>query len=77
MQASSTIQGISIKRVTISGVSNVEALHFKKDHFGKEILNKKLSQNVTYKQIKSLQPLEKIIKVRINHIGEIVKVEEY
>ena len=33
-------KGISIKRVTISGVSNAEALHFKKDHFGKEILGK-------------------------------------
>src|SRR5690606_18677820 len=27
-------KGISIKRVTISGVKNAEALHVKKDHFG-------------------------------------------
>jgi CRISPR-associated endonuclease Csn1 len=33
-------KGISIKRVTISGVKNAEALHYKKDHFGKEILDK-------------------------------------
>ncbi len=32
--------GIPLKRVTISGVSNVESLHFKKDHFGNEILDK-------------------------------------
>ncbi len=32
-------KGISIKRVTISGVSNAEPLHHKKDHFGKEILD--------------------------------------
>lgn len=32
-------KGISIKRVTISGVSNAEALHTKKDHFGNEILD--------------------------------------
>lgn len=32
-------KGISIKRVTISGVSNAEPLHYKKDHFGKEILD--------------------------------------
>jgi CRISPR-associated endonuclease Csn1 len=32
-------KGISIKRVTISGVKNAEALHYKKDHFGKEILD--------------------------------------
>ncbi|MFN4947099.1 MAG: type II CRISPR RNA-guided endonuclease Cas9 [Chryseotalea sp.] len=33
-------KGISIKRVTISGVSNAQPLHVKKDHFGKEILDK-------------------------------------
>ena len=33
-------QGISIKHVTITGVSNAEPLHFKKDHLGKEILDK-------------------------------------
>ncbi len=33
-------KGISIKRVTISGISNAEALHEKKDKEGKLILNK-------------------------------------
>ena len=33
-------KGISIKRVTISGVSNAQALHTKKDHLGNEILDK-------------------------------------
>jgi CRISPR-associated endonuclease Csn1 len=32
-------KGIAIKRVTITGVSNAEALHSAKDHFGKEILD--------------------------------------
>ena len=32
-------KGISIKRVTISGVSNAEPLHFKKDHLGQFILD--------------------------------------
>ncbi|UOE39288.1 type II CRISPR RNA-guided endonuclease Cas9 [Chryseobacterium oryzae] len=32
-------KGISIKTVTITGISNAEVLHYKKDHFGKEILN--------------------------------------
>lgn len=32
-------KGISIKRVTISGVKNAEFLHHKKDHFGNEILD--------------------------------------
>ena len=33
-------KGISIKRVTISGVTNTEALHDKKDHLGNLILDK-------------------------------------
>ncbi len=32
-------KGIAIKRVTISGVKNAEALHVKKDHIGKNILD--------------------------------------
>ena len=32
-------KGITIKRVTIFGINNAEALHTKKDHFGKPILN--------------------------------------
>ncbi|MFT4062293.1 MAG: type II CRISPR RNA-guided endonuclease Cas9 [Edaphocola sp.] len=34
-------KGISIKRVTISGVKNAEPLHYKKDHLGNDILNEK------------------------------------
>ncbi len=32
-------KGISIKRATISGVKNAEALHYKKDHYGNPILD--------------------------------------
>lgn len=32
-------KGISIKRVTISGIKNAEALHYKKDHLGNDILD--------------------------------------
>lgn len=32
-------KGIAIKRVTITGVTNAEPLHYKKDHLGKEILD--------------------------------------
>jgi CRISPR-associated endonuclease Csn1 len=32
---------ISVKRVTITGVANAEPLHYKKDHFGNEILDEK------------------------------------
>ncbi|MCC5935837.1 MAG: type II CRISPR RNA-guided endonuclease Cas9 [Lunatimonas sp.] len=34
-------KGISIKRVKISGVNNVESLHIKKNHFGEPILDQK------------------------------------
>lgn len=33
-------KGITIKRVTISGVKNTKSLHYKKDHLGNEILDK-------------------------------------
>lgn len=33
-------KGIQLKTVTITGVSNAEALHVAKDHFGKEIISK-------------------------------------
>ncbi|WP_018626154.1 type II CRISPR RNA-guided endonuclease Cas9 [Niabella aurantiaca] len=33
------VKGISIKRVTISGVKNAEALHHKKNHLGNDILD--------------------------------------
>jgi len=39
-------------------------------------LNKSL-QGISYHQYKSLSPLDKIVKVRLNHLGEIVKVGEY
>lgn len=32
-------KGIAIKIVTITGINNAEALHYKKDHLGKEILD--------------------------------------
>jgi len=36
-----------------------------------------LLKDLTYKPIKSLEPLSDIIKVRLNHIGEIVAVGDY
>jgi len=37
----------------------------------------KALQNITYKKIKSLEPLKHIVKVRVNYLGEIVQVGEY
>lgn len=39
--------------------------------------DKKELQGITYQQIKSLAPLDKIIKVRTNHLGDIIGVGEY
>ncbi len=37
-------KGIAVKRVTISGVKNAESLHYKKDHIGNFILDKRGKQ---------------------------------
>ncbi len=46
-------------------------------HFETTVEDKKELKDISFIQIKSLKPLEKIIKVRINHIGQIVRVGEY
>ncbi len=44
---------------------------------GETLKNKKQLSKVTYHFIQSLPPLKNIVKVRINHIGQIVSVGEY
>ena len=46
-------------------------------HFETSVEDKKELKDVAYKSIKSLAFLKDIVKVRINHIGQIVKVGEY
>ncbi len=46
-------------------------------HLETNVEEKKELNGITYKQVKSLGFAESIVKVRINHIGEIVKVGEY
>ncbi|QKJ32813.1 hypothetical protein HQ865_24670 [Mucilaginibacter mali] len=46
-------------------------------HFETSVEDKKELKDITYKAIKSLAYFEGIVKVRINHIGQIVKVGEY
>ena len=41
------------------------------------VVDKKELVNIAFKQIKSLDPLEKMVKVRINHLGAVVHVGEY
>jgi len=44
---------------------------------GETLKNKKQLSTVTYHFIQSLPPIKEIVKVRINHIGQIVSVGEY
>jgi CRISPR-associated endonuclease Csn1 len=46
-------------------------------HLETSVEEKKALKDLAYKQLKSLDLLGKIIKVRINHIGQIVKIGEY
>lgn len=46
-------------------------------HHETTVEDKKELRDTAYIQLKSLPILEKIVKVRINHIGEIVKIGEY
>jgi CRISPR-associated endonuclease Csn1 len=46
-------------------------------HLETSVDDKKELKDITYKNIKSLPYLERIVKVRINHLGQIVKVGEY
>lgn len=58
------------------GNSTVRDYKFR-HHLETTVSDVKELRDLTYKQYKSLQFLRNIIKVRINHIGEIVSVGEY
>lgn len=67
-----------VQTISIVKYGNNTIRDFKFRHHLEALLeDKKELQGITYQQIKSLVPLESIVKVRINHIGEIVKVGEY
>lgn len=44
---------------------------------GETLKNKKQLLNITHRFIQSLAPIKDIVKIRINHIGQIVSVGEY
>ena len=46
-------------------------------HLETAINDNKELKDITYKSIKSLPVFKEIVKVRINHIGQIVSVGEY
>jgi len=46
-------------------------------HLETKLNDNKELKDMSFKNIKSLTPLEKLVKVRINHIGQIVSIGEY
>ena len=48
-----------------------------RNHLETKIEDNKELMNVTWKRVTSLAIMDRIIKVRVNHIGKIVKVGEY
>jgi CRISPR-associated endonuclease Csn1 len=67
------VQTMSIIKYGNSTIRDFKFRH----HLETTLIDKKELHGITYHQIKSLEPLEKIVKVRINHLGKIVYVGEY
>lgn len=67
------VQSLSVVQYGNSTIRDFKFRH----HLETTVEDKKELTNITYKQIKSLLPLNEIIKVRINHLGKIVHVGEY
>lgn len=67
------VQTISVVKY---GNSTIRDFKFR-NHIESTLIDKKVLQGITYQQIKSLAPLEEIIKVRLNHLGDIVSIGEY
>ncbi|WP_443939640.1 type II CRISPR RNA-guided endonuclease Cas9 [Pedobacter sp. MW01-1-1] len=67
-----------VQTISVVNYGNNTIRDFKfRHHLETTVEDNKILQGVTYQQIKSLPPLEKIIKVRLNHLGDIVKIGEY
>lgn len=67
------VQSLSVIQYGNSTIRDFKFRH----HLETTVEDKKELTNITYKQIKSLIPLNEIIKVRINHLGKIVHIGEY
>lgn len=67
-----------VQSLSIIKYGNATIRDFKfRHHLETTVTEKKELVNITYKQIKSLPPLQNIVKVRINHLGQIVQLGEY
>lgn len=67
-----------VQSISVVEYGNATVRDFKfRHHLETSVGDVKELQGVTYQQIKSLEPLRNIIKVRSNHLGEIIQVGEY
>lgn len=67
------VQSISVVNY---GSTNIRDFKFR-HHLETTVEDNNSLSGIAFQQLKSLAPLENIIKVRLNHIGEIVSVGEY
>ena len=67
------VQTISVVKYGNNTVRDFKFRH----HLETTVSDKKELQGITYQQIKSLEPLRRIIKVRTNHLGDIIGIGEY
>ncbi len=67
------VQSISIVQYGNNTVRDFKFRH----HLEARLEDRKELQSITFNQIKSLKPLEKLVKVRLNHLGDITQVGEY
>ncbi len=67
-----------VQSLSIVQYGNATVRDFKfRHHLETVVTDNKELVNITYKQLKSLPPLRTIVKVRINHLGQIVQIGEY
>lgn len=67
-----------VQTISVVKYGNNTQRDFKfRHHLETSVADKTELKNIAYKQIKSLAPLENIVKIRVNHIGRVVKVGEY
>jgi len=67
------VQSLSIVKYGNNTIRDFKFRH----HLETTVEDKKELIGISYQQIKSLLPLENIVKVHLNHLGEIVKVGEF
>jgi CRISPR-associated endonuclease Csn1 len=66
------VQTLSIVKYENNVIRDFKFRH----HLETSVKDNKELKDITYKQIKSLDPLKEILKVRLNHLGQIVQVGE-